>query len=63
MTFEVKLSITFIATDPLVILTKFGGNRIKHVAEEANCEKERTRAMCLQADTGIQAHLILTFAF
>ena len=43
MTFEVKLLITFVATDPLVILTKFGGNRIKHVAEEANCEKERRK--------------------
>ena len=40
MTFEVKLLITFVATDPLVILTKFGGNPIKHVGEEANCEKE-----------------------
>ena len=43
MTFEVKLLITFVATDPLVILTKFSGNRIKHVAEEANCEKEERR--------------------
>ena len=43
MTFEVKLLITFVATDPLVILTKFGGNRIKHVAEEANCEKEERK--------------------
>ena len=43
MTFEVKLLITFVATDPLVILTKFSGNRIKHVAEEANCEKERRK--------------------
>ena len=40
MTFEVKLFIPFVATDPLVILTKFGGNPIKHVGEEANCEKE-----------------------
>ena len=40
MTFEVKLLITFVATDPLVILTKFGRNPIKHVGEEANCEKE-----------------------
>ena len=43
MTFEVKLLITFVATDPLVILTKFDGNRIKHVAEEANCEKEERK--------------------
>ena len=43
MTFEVKLLINFVATDPLVILTKFGGNRIKHVAEEANCEKEERK--------------------
>ena len=40
MTFEVKPLITFVATDPLVILTKFGGIPIKHVGEEANCEKE-----------------------
>ena len=40
MTFEVKLLITFVATHPLVILTKFGRNPIKHVEEEANCEKE-----------------------
>ena len=31
MTFEVKLLITFVATDPLVILIKFGRNPIKHV--------------------------------
>ena len=43
MTFEVKQSITFVATYPLVILTKFGRNPIKHVEEEANCEKERRR--------------------
>ena len=40
MTFEVKQSITFVATHPLVILNKFGRNPIKHVEEEANCEKE-----------------------
>ena len=40
MTFEVKQSITFVATHPLVILTKFGRNPLKHVEEEANCEKE-----------------------
>ena len=43
MTFEVKLLITFVATHPLVILTKFGQNRMKHVEEEANCEKERRK--------------------
>ena len=43
MTFEVKLLITFVATHPLVILTKFGQNRMKHVEEEANCEKERKK--------------------
>ena len=35
MTFEVKLLINFVATDPLVILTKFGQNPIKHVEEDA----------------------------
>ena len=40
MTFEVKLLITFVATDPLIILTKFGWNPIKHAGEEANCEKK-----------------------
>ena len=43
MTFEVKLLITFVATHLLVILTKFGRNRTKHVEEEANCEKERKK--------------------
>ena len=43
MTFEVKLLITFVATDPLVIVTKFGWNPIKHVGEEANCEKEERK--------------------
>ena len=43
MTFEVKLLITFVATHPMVILTKFGQNPIKHVEEEANCEKEERR--------------------
>ena len=43
MTFEVKLLITFVATYLLVILTKFGRNRIKHVEEEANCEKEERK--------------------
>ena len=43
MTFEVKLLITFVATHPIVILTKFGRNRIKHVEEEANCEKKKKK--------------------
>ena len=43
MTFEVKLLITFVATDLLVILTKFGRNPVKHVGEEANCEKEERK--------------------
>ena len=43
MTFEVKLLITFVATHPMVILTKFGQNRIKHVEEEANCEKKKKK--------------------
>ena len=43
MTFEVKLLITFVATHPLVILTKFGQNLIKHVEEETNCEKKKER--------------------
>ena len=43
MTFEVKLLITFVATDPLVIVTKFGRNPIKHVGEEANCETEKKK--------------------
>ena len=41
MTFEVKLLITFVVGHPLVILTKFGRNPIKHVEEEANCEKKK----------------------
>ena len=41
MTFEVKLLITFVPTHPLVILTKFGRNPIKHVEEEANCKKKK----------------------
>ena len=43
MTFEVKLLIAFVATHPIVILTKFGENPIKHVEEETNCEKEEGR--------------------
>ena len=41
MTFEVKLLISSVATHPLVIVTKFGQNPIKHVEEETNCEKEK----------------------
>ena len=52
MTFEVKQSITFVATHPLVILTKFGRNPIKHVEEEANCEKERRRRKKLRRARG-----------
>ena len=40
MTFEEKLLIYFVATHPLVILTKYGQNPIKHVEEETNCEKK-----------------------
>ena len=43
MTFEVKLLITFVVGHPLVILTKFGRNPIKHVEEEANCEKKERK--------------------
>ena len=43
MTFEVNLLVSFVAIDLLVTLTKFDGNPIKHVAEEANCEKERKK--------------------
>ena len=39
----VKLLITFVATHPLVILTKFGQNPIKHVEEETNCEKKEEK--------------------
>ena len=39
MTFQVKLLITFVATHPLVILTKFSQNRMKHVQEEAKRSK------------------------
>ena len=49
-----------------MLLTKFGKNPIKHVEEEADCEKEEEETrdhLCLQADTGIQAHIILKFAF
>ena len=43
MTFEVKLLITFVATYPPVILTKFGQNPIKHAEEETNCEKRKKK--------------------
>ena len=41
MTFEVRLLITFVTTHPLVILTKFDQNPIKHVEGETNCEKKK----------------------
>ena len=41
MTLEVKLLIAFVAANPLIILTKFGWNPIKHVEEETNCEKKK----------------------
>ena len=43
MTFEIKLLITFVVGHPLVIQTKFGQNLIKHVEEEANCEKKKKK--------------------
>ena len=53
MTFEVKLLITFVATHPMVILTKFGRNRIKHVEEEAKRSKllEEERRKKKELDT------------
>ena len=39
MTFGVKQNMIFVATHPLVILTKFGQNRMKHVEEEAKRSK------------------------
>ena len=56
MTFEVKLLITFVATHPLVILTKFGQNRMKHVEEEANCEKKEERKKELEMLCPLQGH-------
>ena len=35
MTFKVKQSITFVATYPLMLLTKFRQNPIKHVGGDA----------------------------
>ena len=32
--------ISFVAIYPLILLTKFGNNPIKHVEEEAVCEKK-----------------------
>ena len=43
MTFEVKSIITFVATYPLVILTKSGQNPIKHVEGETNCKKREEK--------------------
>ena len=41
MTFEVKLLINFVATHPLVIVTKFGQNPIKHVKRRNKLWEER----------------------
>ena len=43
--------ISFVAIHPYMLLTEFGKNPIKHVEEEADCEKEerkkeRTRHDC-----------------
>ena len=35
--------ISFVAIHPYLLLTKFGKNPIKHVEEEADCEKERKK--------------------
>ena len=35
--------ISFVAIHPYLLLTKFGKNPIKHVEEEADCEKEERR--------------------
>ena len=35
--------ISFVAIHPYLLLTKFGKNPIKHVEEEADCEKERRK--------------------
>ena len=35
--------ISFVAIHPYLLLTKFGKNLIKHVEEEADCEKERKK--------------------
>ena len=43
MTFEVKQSITFVAMYPSMLVTKFGRDPIKHVEEEANCEKKERK--------------------
>ena len=44
--------ISFVAIYPFMLLTKFGKNPIKHVEEEADCEKEeRTRHSCVIAMT------------
>ena len=53
MTFEIKLLITFVVGHPLVILTKFDQNLIKHVAEEANCEKKERKKSQLDLETDL----------
>ena len=35
--------ISFVAIYPYMLLTKFGKNPIKHVEEEADCEKKKER--------------------
>ena len=35
--------ISFVAIHPYLLLTKFGKNPMKHVEEEADCEKERKK--------------------
>ena len=42
MTFEVKLLIAFVATHPLVILTKIGQNPIKHVKKKQIVRRKRS---------------------
>ena len=35
--------ISFVAIHPYMLLTKFGKNPIKHVEEEADCEKKKKK--------------------
>ena len=41
MTFEVKLLMTFVAIHPLVILTKFGQNPIRHMWEKKQIVRKK----------------------
>ena len=43
MTSDIKQPITFVASYPILLVTKFGRNPIRDVAEVANCEKERKK--------------------